>query len=352
MKSHKAWSLAVIIITVCLIVLVITVNYIVDPLQFYRKAFYAPDFSDQQRYQNPGLAKNYDYETIIIGSSMSENNEPSYVDKQLNTKTLKLSIKGSSIKEQNMIAKLAIDTGKVKNVIWVVDYFGLRGDPDRVREEYGPFPYYLYDKTPLNDIKYLLNLDTLNQVGHLMLVFLNIEKKTNPDLNTLNTWGHIYKFDKELVLKEWAKYSQSGPVNANEYESANIKQNIDKNILSIVKNYPGINFYLYYPPYSVLQHRYYYDKNPTLFENELTSKKYIFEQVGELPNVGIYDFQSEKKWTFELNNYKDLAHHNEKINRLIIDAIREEKYRVTKDNLNEILKSLKYQVESLKLQDL
>lgn len=350
--SHRTWSLAVIGITWFLIMLVVGVNYVIDPLQFYRKAFYAPDYSDQQRYQNPGLAKNYDYDTVIIGSSMSENHIPSYVNQKLDVKTLKLSIMGSSIKEQQMIATLAIKTGKVKNMIWVIDYFGLRGDPDRVREDYGPFPYHLYDKNPLNDMKYLLNIDTLDQVFHVMKVFAGIEERKNPELDKLNTWSDKYSYNRELVLRDWEKWSKGGPVNSGEYELVNVKQNIDQNILSVVKKYPEVNFYLYYPPYSILQHRFYYDKNPVLFDNELKSKRYIFEQVGELPNVKIFDFQDEKKWTFELNNYKDLAHHNGRLNLLIIDAIAKDKYRVKKNNLEEGLNSLKRQVETLDISKL
>lgn len=352
MMSHRKWSLAVIGLTLLLILIVMGVNYVFDPLQFYRKAFYAPDFSDQQRYQNPGLVKNYDYETIIIGSSMSENHIPSYVNEKLDTKTLKLSIMGSSIKEQQMITKMALETGKVKNVIWVIDYFGLRGDPDRVREDFGPFPYHLYDKNPFNDMKYLLNIDTLKEVIHLLKVSKGIEERRNPDLDKLNTWSHKYKYSRELVLKDWQKWSKGGPVDSGEYELTNIQQNIDQNILTVVKNNTKVNFYLYYPPYSILQHRFYYDKNPVLFENELISKRYIFEQVEEMPNVKIFDFQDEKKWTFNLNNYKDLAHHNGRLNQLIIEAIAENKYRVERSNLEQVLNNLKIQVENLDFNEL
>lgn len=345
--SNRNWSLAVIGITCFLMILVMAVNYVIDPLQFYRKAFYAPDYSDQQRYQNPGLAKNYDYDTVIIGSSMSENHIPSYVNQKLGVKTLKLSIMGSSIKEQQMITQMAIDTGKAKNVIWVIDYFGLRGKPDRVREDFGPFPYHLYDKNPVNDVKYLLNIDTLDQVFHLLKVSKGVEKRKNPDLDKLNTWSDKYSYSRDLVLKDWEKWSKGGPVTPAEYELDNVKDNIDQNILSVVKKHPEVNFYLYYPPYSILQHRFYYEKSPVLFENELISKRYIFDQVGQMSNVHIFDFQGEKKWTFDLNNYKDLAHHSGKLNMLIIDAIAENKYRVNKNKLDEVLNKLKRQVETL-----
>lgn len=347
MKIYKKWLISVISLTLSLIIILMTINFIIDPLQYYRKAFYQPDFSEQQRYQNPGLAKNYPYDTVILGSSMTENFLPTYVDSKLKVKALKLSIEGSSAKEQYMIGNIAIDTGKVKNVIWGIDYFSLRGDPNRVRDEYGAFPYYLYDNNPFNDVNYLLNIDTTSQVIKLLAEALGVRERKNPDLNLLNNWGSRESFYKEKVLKEWERLRKEGSVTASEYEIDCIRKNVDRNIIPLVKSHPEVMFYLYYPPYSILQHRFYYEKNPKLFESELSIKRYIFKQIGELPNVKIYDFQQEKKVTFNLNNYKDLAHHSSFFNEWIIDRIVDDKYIVNKNNLEQNNKTLKEQVESL-----
>jgi hypothetical protein len=49
------------------------VNYIVDPFQQYRvKTFYPIAFTNQ-RYQNAGLSKNFEYDSLILGTSMTEN---------------------------------------------------------------------------------------------------------------------------------------------------------------------------------------------------------------------------------------------------------------------------------------
>jgi len=112
MKIYKRWTIKVLLTTLLTIKVLILINFIIDPLQFYHSAFYKPVFSKQQRYQNPGLVKNYKYDTIIIGSSMSENNVPSYLNAKMEVNALKLSIMGSSAKEQYIIAILAQDTGK------------------------------------------------------------------------------------------------------------------------------------------------------------------------------------------------------------------------------------------------
>ena len=119
---------------------------------------------------------------------------------------------------------------------------------------------------------------------------------------------------------------------------------MDENVLAVIQAHPDVQFILYYPPYSILQHRYFYDKDPTFFDNELYVKQYLFNQVGKQPNVKMYDFQQEQSVTFQLNNYKDLAHHSRRINEWIVDQIAKDNYRVTPKTLPVYLAELKQQV--------
>jgi len=95
-------------------------NFVVDPFQFFCKPFlYRPAyFAGFQRYQNVGLARNYRYDTVIIGSSVTENFYPSDVNRALHVNALKLSISGSTAHEQALILTQAISNGQVKNVLW------------------------------------------------------------------------------------------------------------------------------------------------------------------------------------------------------------------------------------------
>jgi len=346
MKRYKRWSLTVLTMSMSLLSLLVLLNYAVDPLQFYRKAWYPASFSTQQRYQNPGLAKHYDYDTIIVGTSMTENFLPGYVNEKLGGKTLKLSMSGATSKEQYLIAKMAIETGRVKRVIWGIDYFALRGAPDRVRDEYGPFPHHFYDQNPFNDIKYLLNLDTTLDTLDALQAATGLKPRENPSLERLNTWTH-YTFSKKAVLAEWNKVRSGSAVVPDEYEWDNIRQNLNQNVISLIQSHPEIQFLLYYPPYSILQHRFFYEKSPALFENELMTKRYLFEQVGDLRHVKLYDFQQEQSITFNLDNYKDLAHHSAAINETIIDSIAADRFLVREQNLEQHLSELRRQVETV-----
>jgi len=352
---YRNFLFKTLIITLILLSLIAGFNYLVDPLQFYRKAaFYQPSFSIEQRYQNPGLARNYSYDTIIIGSSMTENFVPSYVDKQLGVRSLKLSMSGASAREENLIIQAALNTGKVKNILWGLDYGSLKGAADRVRNEDTPFPYYLYDQHMYNDLPYLLSITTLQSSTTVLREHYQKTPPENANLEYLNNWGSWSKFDRDVLVKMWQDEQENRKAGVKLYDkvdgsSAAMQASFDQNILPLIKQNSDVNFIIYYPPYSVLRYRSIYDENPELFYSELQLKRYVFAQLKDCANVKIYDFESDKSLSFNLDKYKDYSHHSQEYNEYIINSIarQDKKYLVTPQNIDLMLSDLKTQVETL-----
>lgn len=344
MRGYKKWVKKYLLVLLLLNSAIIGLNYLVDPLQFYRKALYSPHFSDNQRFQNPGLAKNYEYDTIILGTSMAENFVPSYIEEKLGFKTIKLAMSGATSKEQAVMAEFAMKTGKVENVIWCIDYFAIAGGSEKLRSD-KEFPMYLYDSNPLNDIRYLFNKDTLRDSLKITLKL----GENNDNLELLNNWNDYFsdQFNRERVLEVYSDFVEEhfARYNKNEFAYAYLKASLDKNIIRIIKENEDINFYLYFPPYSILQQYTYYATDKTLFENELKTKAYFFDQVKNLSNAKVYDFQSDANITFNLDNYKDTIHHSQKMNEYIIDSMAANQYLVTSENIKKNADALKSQVE-------
>lgn len=92
----------------------------------------------------------------------TENFLPSEVDKALGGHTLKLSMRGSTSDEQFEIAALALQTGKVKSVIWGIDYFALKKKSIQDDDMY-TFQDYLYDDYLLNDYNYWFSFTIYKQ---------------------------------------------------------------------------------------------------------------------------------------------------------------------------------------------
>ncbi|MFC5651363.1 copper amine oxidase N-terminal domain-containing protein [Paenibacillus solisilvae] len=345
-RAGKRMLAAFAAFAVLLAILVALLTSLLDPLQFYHKAtWYSPVFSTEQRYQNPGLARNYDYDTIIIGTSMTENFVPTEVDQALGGKTLKLSIRGSTADEHFKIAKLALETGKVKKVLWGLDYFSLKtGD----QEAAGPFPDYLYDHKLWNDYKYWFNYSVYEQFFKGIVREL---KGTAPqNINYLYNWSHQVTFGKKYVINAYKKAKvEEAYFGLNEEPLDVIKQNFDDHILSLVRGYPKVEFIFYYPPYSILRQSVWKDTNALRYDNQLEMKTWMFQQFDQQPNTRVYDFQAESEWTYNLDLYKDLSHHNQNVNTWIAEAIGKDdsNYRMTAQNAESFVQKLKQQVDSV-----
>jgi len=342
-------------ITILMLAIVAGFNFLVDPLQFYRQAaFYQPSFSTEQRYQNPGLAKNFAYDTIIIGSSMTENFVPSYLNEKLGGKALKLSMSGASAYEENLIVQLALKTGQVKNILWGLDYASLKGSPDRVRNEDVPFPFYLYDQNSANDLSYLLSITTLETSTADLINLLESRPPANSNLEHLNNWSSWFSYGRDIMLKLWQEDQSKRKSGIKQYDKIDssfpaMQLSFNMNILPLIKDNPDVNFIIYYPPYSILRYRSIYEEDPSQFFSELQIKRYIFTCLEGTNNVILYDFQSDKNLNTMLSHYKDFSHHSQAFNDFIIDSIarNDSRYRVAPWNLETMLSDLKEQVETL-----
>lgn len=330
--------------------------YVFDPLQFFRKAdWYFPNFSTEERYQNPGLAKNYDYDTIILGSSMVRNFSSRYIEKILKIKPIKLSISSSNLYEQNLTFDVAYRTGKVKNVIWGFDlmlgqYFGnpglwIAGHNKNVPD----FPYYLYSADILSYHKYYLNIDlTIKLVVHLVKTYIlrTSHQKLDDVIDDLNNFHKTTKCKEENALKKYAEgieFSNKSPklfTQPSDFER--IKKQIDDLFLKTIRTHKDVKFIIFFPPYSILLQKYY--EKLKLFDLSVSIKEYVITSLINEPNVEIYDFQDDEKITHDLNQYSDMIHYSQDINNYMIDCIRDKKDILSPKDPYQSIKKLKHQI--------
>jgi hypothetical protein len=300
-------------------------NWAVDPLQFYRRASYRPDFSLQQRYQNPGLARNYPYDTVIVGSSLAESLAPSHVDAILGGKSINLSFAGASAHEINRILRVALRTRKVKRVIWCLDIFGFRGKPDRTAQEEGDFPGYLYDRNPFNDLHYLLNLDIFYSSVDILLAEAGLKERDVLDLDRLhNTYAKPEAYSESEVMKKWAKEEEAYAKGYRRFAQdvftlESLRTSFDQNALSLMREHPEVRFDAYFPPLSVVAYQ--AAAKEGVLEAANGFKEYVKESLAPLPNVRLFDFQAWEDVTTNLNNYRDILHYSREIDDRILKKI-------------------------------
>ena len=322
------------------------VNWSVDPLQFYRRAAYRPVFSENQRYQNPGLAKNYDYQTVIVGTSHAENFLPSHVERSLGEKTLNLAISGSTAREQHLILKKAIDSGRVRHVIWVLDHIAFTRPAGAVSQREGDFPLHLYREGPRTHALYLLSLDSL------LLSIDALLGRGHRDLDGLNAWYADWEFGEQRVMADWRRRGaildriNLDPARDFGPTARRSRRSIRVNLLSLVKGNPEIRFDLVFPPYSILAYLADFRSWEGAFAERQAYKAFVVSAVERFDNARVFDFQVVERVTHDLDNYKDLEHYSLEISDWIIESIAQGRHRVSELTYPKVLAQQARQVEA------
>lgn len=339
---YKKWSLKSIFIISALTLGIIIFNFIVDPFGYYRKPTLYPAFYGlDQRILNLALAKNHTFDSLILGTSMTEQFRVSYVNKLLSANFLKLSLSGGTIYEQSLMFKYAAKYQDIKNVIWGVDLYSLSGEKESFRNK-NAFAFYLYDENIFNDIKYLLNIQTTSWFFKIIKKYYIQKDKFYFNLDNLFLHQNINydKIDSTLVIKNHNLYKLNANFKMQNFTFDKLKENFDYNVLSIVKSNPNTNFYIYLPPYSILALE--QMKEHKWLKNAFLAREYIFNELKKIKNVYFFDFQAEVDFITNLNNYMDATHYKPKKNKEILNFFKNK--NITKDimkNNAKIQKTLK-----------
>ncbi|PLY05093.1 MAG: hypothetical protein C0625_13745 [Arcobacter sp.] len=327
------------------------INYIVDPFQQYRAKTFYPIAFLKERYQNAGLSKNLDYDSVVLGTSTSENFILNEVEDNLNCKkALKLSVKGGSAREQSITLKTAIKNNKnLKHVLWGLDSFVFIGEANRLKSGPGTFPEYLYDSNILNDYKYLLSIDTLlDSFKSVSRPYLKKDKSVY-DYNKMYQWQHQLEndFTFEKIIEAWENRDLDLDEELDKQSFSYLKNSFDINFMPIIKNNKQIEFKIFFPPYSILHFKGIEERNS--LDDTFKFERYIFNQLKNYPNIKMYDFQINKKLTHNLANYRDLIHYHQKFNTWIVEQIKNDKYLITEENIDKNLRELDKQIKNYNL---
>jgi hypothetical protein len=99
------------------------VNYEADPFQYFAASSPARFSNLMQRFQHPGVIRNYDFDTIVVGNSVVANLQNSMFDRPefpFKPKVMNLSFWGSTLREDAYVVALALKTKPIKTVYWSI----------------------------------------------------------------------------------------------------------------------------------------------------------------------------------------------------------------------------------------
>lgn len=302
----------------------------VDPFQQYRKpSWYEPRFyRTLQRHIDPGIAKTYDYDTVITGSSMMENYRNSEAGAILGGKVVNLAMGAATAYELRHLLTTVIASGRARHIVFDLNYNAFSGSPSaQVVTE--PLQLYLYDDWRLNDFEYLLQAQTLEKSLEIALAIKRGRYSTDADAPWY--WGDEYPFSRVSVLRGLDLANINRDFRQAPRTLEGMMASFETNLLPIFRAHPEIRFSLVYPPYSSLVWKDFAQRNQ--LDVTFAFRRAVFDATRGLTNVSLHDFQTRRDWVTNLDNYKDIYHFSPVISRDMLISIVRGTDRVDADNV-------------------
>lgn len=325
-----------------------------------------------KEYQCVGTLRNFEYDSLIVGSSVTENNDNRWFDELFGGRTIKAVRSYGGTADLCWLLDTAYEKHRLSHVFYNIDPAAL-SQPAQTTFEATGCPMYLYDRNPLNDYPYWLNSAVLFEKIPYMLVrsFSGYEEG-----RSYNWWeGKAFAADAALSHYERPEIQQTnrpagtdaadaeGGSNdedgtdaadetdtegaANAQDAADAENSFDDllqdNIALLtgeVTAHPETQFYFFFPPYSIL----WWDNmlRTGQYEDVVRAEAAVMKALLPYDNVRVYNFMAREDIITNLDNYMDTLHFRPEINRQMADWMAEGRYELhSEEEVDAMIRELR-----------
>lgn len=350
--SNRKWVVALIMIVLLMLMGLGAITVVIDPYFHYHKPLAKYQYViENQRYQNNGIVKHFDYDAIITGTSMSENFKTTEMDEIFGVNSIKVPFSGSSYKEINDNLAVALKYHPdIKIILSCMDYDDILSSADAMNYDEDSYPKYVYDDFLFNDAEYIFNKEILFGDTYRVVEYTR-DGGVTTDFDTYGNWMEGREFGKAALDEVYDRPPKVvGSLTVTEDDRKVIEENITENVTDLAEKYPNTDFYIFFSPYSI----YFWDKlhQEGQLERQLDAEKYAIELMLQVDNIHLFSFFTEHEMICNLDNYKDILHYGEEINSQILMWMKEGSHELTRENYKEYCKQMKefygnYEYDSL-----
>ena len=328
--TNKKWTLLLLVLSMVTLLLAAGAVVVVDPYFHYHAPLPFLEYPlNSQRYQNDGIVRNFDYDAIITGTSMTENFKASQCDALFGVNSIKVPFSGGSYKEINDNLRRALEANPDTSlVIRGLDSVMLLQDKDYM--EYPDYPEYLTDHNPFNDAEYTLSKHVLFEDVYTV-VRNTLIGKPGTTFDEYSNWMGVHSFGKESILLTYSrpeKAEQEQPLTEEIVKT--VTENVMQNVVSLAREYPQTQFYYFFPPYSI----YHWDtqNQQGTIALQTQAHRLAVELMLQQENIHVYSFFTEFEMICNPDNYMDFGHYHEDISSQILIWLHEGHGLLTKEN--------------------
>lgn len=327
-KNYRRWACGFLAALLALLILCAGVVYAVDPCLYYRMPERWQPVFFNERYQTAGLARHIPADTVLLGTSMTANYRSSWIGEYYPPSGLRITIPDGRFSEFDQVMELLCREHSPSRILFALDLNILTRDEGNLDSA---LPDYLYNQNPFDDVKYLLNKDSLYYSFYTLLTNRQGGGQTLDEgfaWDTTTTWG------KDAVLESYERPPVAeAPVPEDAYLEA-----ADKNLTVMegwFRAHPDTKFEIFLSPYSIL----YWDH--CVRQGELDARLAALERACEtlagFPNVRVHAPMFAKDMITSLGNYCDYIHHSGEAADWVLGRVCGEKFLLKAEDVEKIL---------------
>ena len=322
------FSLSAIIL---LILLLSLFSFAVSNIKFTSNKLYS---NQSGRVYNSVLINNFDFDSIILGSSMSQGSKCSVFDSAFGGKSMKLACSAINFAEIEFFVDRAAGKKRIRRVIFdaPVMFFSRRQSTEDIPAEYyqDNIKFVLYKKSfSINALT-----ESLSEAKNL------IRKKTrHVSRDELYDWN-IGRKCGEKYFAQALLYGEETQFGFGEELFRKSKTALEQHLIPMFERHPDTEFILFFPPFSMMYYRSFDHRAYIKLKGE------IAERLLAVKNVKLYDFETAFHIMEDFENYRDTNHYSGRINSWMMQQMAQGNYLLNKENKQQSLDKLRKRFET------
>ncbi|MDD3368028.1 MAG: SGNH/GDSL hydrolase family protein [Lachnospiraceae bacterium] len=331
-----------------LIVLAVIAGVVIffDPFYHYHKPVLGmKQILNDKEYQCIGSLRNFDYDALLVGSSVAENFNNRWFEEEYNC-TLEKAIRASgTTADLTYYVNEVYQNHDLKHIFYNVDTSALYASPKTTFRTSGQ-PMYLYDHNPLTDIRYWWNKDVLLKKIPYQLVYSYV---ADYDEGESYNWAKWKSFGVDQVKRAYTPSETIEEMRKSDSDLELLTANLEM-LTALVENHLETEFTFYFPPYSLV----WWDEayRTGNLERNLYGQEQTIKALLSFPNVKVYYFCDDADTILNLDNYMDTLHFSEEITYQIFEDLGNPEYELTLDNLDDHMENMREIVDQIEQEEI
>ena len=327
-KTYQRWARGFLAALLAALVLCGGIVYAVDPCLYYRMPEDRLPAFFNERYQAAGMAKNVTADTVLLGTSMAANYRAAWIEEFYHGPGLRITIPDGYFCEFDQVVDLLFRENPPKRVLFALDLNTLIRDDGGVTDA---MPDYLYNRNPLDDVKYLLNKDSLY---YSLYALMTARQGGGQTLDEGFTWDKTSLWGRYETLRTYDR-----PPVSEEQTPENAYLQFTQENLAVMEDWfqdhPETKFEIFLSPYSILS----WDRALRRgdLDARMTALRAACHTLNRWPNVRVHAPLFAKDMVTELNNYCDYVHHSGEAGKWVLGNVCAEKFLLREEDVEKTL---------------